>query len=118
MASRRHTSAGLAADFGIAALHTGFTLWHRLPMLAAALALQGKAQDAAEMQRMINEKAVALANGMLDAQREMMRLSAAAMTGRLGFADLPHVSAAIAAAGLRPAFRTVKANSRRLRRRA
>ena len=104
MASRRHTSAGLAADFGIAALHTGFTLWHRLPMLAAALALQGKAQDAAEMQRMISEKAAALANGMLDAQREMMRL--------------PHVSAAIAAAGLRPAFRTVKANSRRLRRRA
>jgi hypothetical protein len=40
------------------------------------------------------------------------------MTGRLGFADMPHVSAAIAAAGLRPAFRTVKANSRRLRRRA
>lgn len=118
MASRRHTSAGLAADFGIAALHTGFTLWHRLPMLAAALALQGKAQDAAEMQRMISEKAAALANGMLDAQREMMRLSAAAMTGRLGFADLPHVSAAITAAGLRPAFRTVKANSRRLRRRA
>lgn len=118
MASRRHTTHGFAADFGAAAFHTSLTLWHRLPMLAAAAALQGKAQDAAEMQRMVSEKATALAHGLVDAQREMMRLSAAAMTGRLGFADMAQVSAAIAAAGLRPAFRTVKANSRRLSRRA
>ena len=118
MTSRRSPSLGLAADFGFAAIHTSLTLWHRLPMLVAALTLQGKKQHETEIYRMANEKTAALVDGLFGAQREMVRLSVATITGRLDFEDMPHVSASVAAAGLRPAFRTVAANSRRLSRRS
>jgi hypothetical protein len=40
----------------------------------------------------------------------------AAATGKLDFVEMQHAPAAIIEASLRPAFRTVKANSRRLSR--
>jgi hypothetical protein len=40
------------------------------------------------------------------------------MTGRVDVTAIPEAFASIAVAGLRPAFRTVKANSRRLSRRS
>ena len=66
---------------------------------------------------MINEKAAALIEGAIDAQVEAMRIAATAATGRMLPADLAAAPLMIAAAGLRPAFRRVRANSRRLRRR-
>jgi hypothetical protein len=110
----QNTTLDLAADLGIASIHTGFTLWHRLPMLAASCTRQGKVQHAIEMDRMVTEKVTAIIDGVIGIQRELTRLAVAAMTGRLDFEDMPHISASVAAAGLNPAFRTVKANSRRL----
>ena len=112
---RKRTPVQLAAEFGLAGLHTGVTLWYRLPMFAACLASSGRTQP--EMGRMISEKTAAMIEGVFDAQIETMRIAGAAATGRLEFADLAGAPAHIAAAGLRPAFRRVKANSRRLQRR-
>lgn len=66
---------------------------------------------------MMREKASAAIKGAFDAQKEAIRLAGAGMTGRLAFAAMPAAMGALAFAGLRPAFRTVKANSRRLSRR-
>jgi len=115
MALQNPTGLDLALRFSMAGLHTGFTLWHRLPMLAAALTPQGKARHGNELNRMVSEKSAALFDGLRNAQREMVRLTVDAMTGRLAFEDMPHMTASVAAAGMQPAFRTVKANSRRLK---
>ena len=48
----------------------------------------------------------------------MVRLAGAAMTGRVDLTAIPEAFATDPVAGLRPAFRTVKANSRRLSRRS
>jgi hypothetical protein len=80
-------------------------------MLAAAGAM--KPSDLAELNRMVGEKMAAATLGMFEAQKEIIRLSAAAMTGRLRFND----GSAVAHASLRPALRTVKRNALRLRRR-
>ena len=111
---RKRTPVQLATEFGMAGLHTGVTLWYRLPMFAAGLASSGKNQP--EMGRMVSEKTAALIEGAFDAQIEAIRIAGDAATGRLQFADLAGAPASIAAAGLRPAFRRVKANSRRLHR--
>ncbi|MGH6788087.1 MAG: hypothetical protein ACRECC_00210 [Pseudolabrys sp.] len=115
----RHPNNGfeLAAGLGLAGLRSAITLWHRWPMMAAA-GTPRAARHAPEYNRMISEKAAAATEGAFAAQREMMRLGGAAMTGRLDLTALWNAPAAIAAAGLRPAFRTVKANSRRLSRRS
>jgi hypothetical protein len=65
---------------------------------------------------MVSEKFAAVMEGALDAQLETMKFAAAAVTGRLEFDDIAGAPVTIAAAGLGPAFRTVKANSRRLHR--
>jgi hypothetical protein len=108
MSRRKYRPSRLAAEFGLAGIHTAMTIWYRLPMLAAG------AQP--ELARMIGEKTAAAIEGALDAQVETLRLTGDALTGRLAFHDVAVAPAQIAAAGLRPAFRRVKANSRRLRR--
>ena len=115
MPSQRLTGVDFALSFGIAGIHSGLTLWHRLPMLAAACTPQGNARHENELNQMVSEKTSAFLEGVLDAQREIERLTVEAITGRLAFEDMPHVAASVAAAGVQPAFRTVKANSRRLR---
>ena len=112
--SRKRNAADLAADMGMAGFHAGVTLWYRLPMMAAAFATTGKSDD--EMTRMVSEKFSAVIEGALDAQLETMKFAAAAGHGRLKLDDIAGAPVTIAAAGLRPAFRTVKANSRRLHR--
>jgi hypothetical protein len=107
----RHSPYSFAAALGIATLHTGITLWYRLPILLAAGAM--KASDVTELNRMVGEKAAAATLGMIEGQKEIMRLSGAAMTGRLRLND----GSAVAHASLRPALRTVKRNASRLRRR-
>ena len=112
---RKRRATGLATEFGMAGMHTFMTLWYRLPMFAAFYASTGKPQP--EFSRMMSEKTSAMIEGAWDAQREAMRFMGDAATGRLQASDLADAAANVAAAGLRPAFRTVKANSRRLQRR-
>jgi hypothetical protein len=112
--SRKRNAARLAGDLGMAGFHAGITLWYRLPMMATAFATAGKADG--EMTRMVGEKIAAVFEGAVDAQVETMKMAAAAVTGRLTVDDVAGACVTIAAAGLRPALRRVKANSRRLHR--
>jgi hypothetical protein len=112
--AKKRNAVDLATDMSMAGFHTGITLWYRLPMMAAAFASSGKPDS--EMTRMVSEKVAAVFEGAIDAQRETMKFVAAAATGQLKFDDIAGAPVTIAAAGLRPAFRTVKANSRRLHR--
>ena len=107
----QHSPLAFATALGVATLHTGITLWYRLPILAAASVM--KTKDVDELNRMVSEKIAATTLGMVESQKEIMRLSAAAMTGQLRLND----ASAVAHASLRPAFRTVKRNASRLRRR-
>jgi hypothetical protein len=116
MKRRKDNSARLAAEMTLAGMHTFMTLWHRLPSIAASCATGGRTAHP-EYGRMIGEKTAAMLEGTLDAQAEAMRIAAEAATGRMAFADMAGAPARIAAAGLRPAFRRVKANSQRLGRR-
>jgi hypothetical protein len=108
----RHSPYSFAAALGVATLHTGITLWYRLPILMAAGAM--KTSDVVELNRMVSEKVAAATLGMVEGQKQIMRLSAAAMIGRRPrLNDGP----AVVHASLRPALRTVKRNASRLRRR-
>lgn len=112
--ARKRNAVDLATDLGMAGLHAGVTLWYRLPMMATAFATAGKSDS--EMTRMVSEKVAAAIEGALDVQLETMKFAAAAATGQLKLDDIAGAPVTIAAAGLRPALRRVKANSRRLRR--
>jgi len=107
----------MAADLAAAGLNTGITLWYRWPLLVAGGASPRKRRDAAELNRMVSEKLKAAADGMAAGHAEASRLATAAMTGRLGHAELSAAPASVAHAALKPAFRTVKSNAKRLRRR-
>ena len=107
--ARRHTPLQLAADLNAAMLDAGITLWWRWPILMAA---GMPSRNAAELNRMVTEKAAAAVAGTIAAQNEAMRIAMAAVLGK----QTPHASTAVAAAALRPGLRTVKANAKRLRR--
>lgn len=113
--SARRTLTDFTVDATFAGAATAMTLWYRLPMFAFA-SLTSFAQRQAEATRMIDEKAAALVEGTLMAGMEMVRLAGAAATGRMRPDQLATAPIAIAAAGLKPAFRTVRANARRLNR--
>ena len=102
----------LGTNLSLAAVHTGITLWHRLPMLMVA----GHGNHRTELNVMVHEKIAAVIDGALNAQSEAIRLFMATVTGKLDFVEMPHAPAAIVEASFRPAFQTVKANSRRLSR--
>ena len=106
--AKRHTPFQFAADLTAAALDTSITLWWRWPIFLSA---GMPSRDTAELNRMVAEKASAAASGMVAAQTETLRIAAKTFTGK----KTPHASTAVAAAALKPAFRTVKANARRLR---
>src|SRR5688572_2627047 len=112
---RKHTTTSFAAEIGLAGIHTFATLCYRLPM-CAAFASTGRRHT--ELGRMVGEKAAAMFEGAWDAQVEALRLASDAATGRLHPTDLAEAPSRIAAAGLRPALRRVKANSKRLQRRS
>jgi hypothetical protein len=104
----------LATSLSLAGMHSAMTLWHRWPILATAFLPQGKRHHAAEIDRIVSEKVGAAVNGVLHGHLEFLRLAGAAMTGSLEFVAMPEAAISIAKASLDPAFRTVKANSRRL----
>jgi hypothetical protein len=110
MPRRKRSTTRLAAEFNLAGVHAFMTLWYRLPMFA----WPGESQP--EFSRMVSEKTAAAVEGLWDAQIEALRIAGEAATGRLAFADLAGLPAHVASAGLRPAFRRVRANSTRLRR--
>ena len=104
---QRHTPFQLAADLGAAVLDTSITLWWRWPILLAA---GTTSRDGAELKRMVSEKVAAARAGTIAAQTETMRIASRALTGK----KTPHAAAAVVAAALKPALRTVKANAKRL----
>jgi hypothetical protein len=113
----RRKISNFATDCGVAAAHAGMTLWFRLPMFGFA-SLVPMAQRQAEAARMIDEKAAAMVEGALMANLEAVRLLGAVATGRIQPHELGMAPMAIAAAGLKPAFRRVRANAERLGKRA
>jgi hypothetical protein len=115
MAKRRRNIFDFVAGLGLASFHTGITLSYRLPMLAASITPQGKARHAREFDRMVSEKTGAIVEGAIDAQREISRLTMAAMRSPLDVLAVARTPFSIADAALRPAFRRVQANSVRLR---
>ena len=74
------------------------------------------AERQTEAARMLNEKVAAFAAGCLAANLETARICAAAAFGQFGPARNAPVT--IARAAVKPAFRKVKANAKRLNRRA
>jgi len=114
MGKRRRNVFDLATGLSLASLHTGITLFYRLPMLAASFSTAGKERHARELNRMVGEKAGAIIDGAFDAQKEILRLAANVMRRPFDLAAMTQTSTSIADAALRPAFRRVKANSRRL----
>ena len=111
--SRRPSNLG--TDSMVAATSAAMTLWHRLPMFGLA-SVAAVAQRQSEATRMVDEKAAAFIEGCVAANMEAVRMFSAAAMGQ--FAPLWSAPMAIASAGLRPAFRTVNANAKRLNRRA
>jgi hypothetical protein len=99
----------------VAATSAAMTLWHRLPMFGLA-SIVTVAERQAETTRMVDEKAAAFFEGCVAANMEAIRMFSAAAMGQ--FAPLLNAPMTIASAGLKPAFRTVNANAKRLNRRA
>ena len=112
MAKRRRNTFDLAAGLGLASLHTGITLFYRLPMLAASFSASGKERHAREL--MVGEKASTMFDCVLDANKEFLRIAADTLMRPFDLVAMTQNSASIVDAALRPAFRRVKANSRRL----
>lgn len=114
MAKRRRPTIDLATGLGLASLHTGITLFYRLPMLAASFGAARDGRHRGELNRMVSEKAGVMIEGAFDANQEFLRLAAQAIVRPFDLAGMTQTSASIMGAALRPAFRRVKANSRRL----
>jgi hypothetical protein len=114
MAKRHGKASNLATGLGLAGMNAAITLWYRWPMLFySGLEQTGHAQ---ERNRMLHEKTNAMIEGTFAAQGAMLDLVGTAMTGRLNLQSMMNAPVSIMTAGLRPAFRTVKANARRLSR--
>lgn len=114
--ARRNNHKTFAADAALAGAATAMTLWYRLPMLAFH-AVAPDANSQREHDRFVPEKMAAMAKGAWDANTEAARLIGDAAMGRLNFSELLMAPFTIAAAGMQPAFRTVRANAKRLGRR-
>jgi hypothetical protein len=99
----------------MAATSAAMTLWHRLPMFGFG-SLATAAERQAEATRMVSEKTAAFVAGCTAANLEAMRIFGAAAMGQFG--PLRDAPLTIASAGLKPAFRKVNANAKRLNRRA
>ena len=113
MPSHQSTAFDLLARMGLASFHTGMTLWYRLPILMAA---GTRGADVPELNRMITEKVAAASEGFADAHAEMLRLTTAALMGKLEFSDVSGAGTALANAALSPSLHAVKRNSQRLSR--
>ena len=101
----------LAADLGTAVMDASVTFWWRWPILMTACLAS---RNTAELSRMIFEKNAALISGIVGTQTEAMKIATSAFVGK----QTQNVPTAIAGAAIKPALRTVKANSKRLRRKA
>jgi hypothetical protein len=112
---RTRRGSNLATESMVAATSAAMTLWHRLPMFGLA-SIATAAERQTEATRMVDEKAAAFLEGCLAANIEAIRTFSAAAMGE--FAPLWNAPMTIASAGLKPAFRTVNANAKRLNRRA
>jgi hypothetical protein len=111
----RRRGSHLGTDSAVAAVSAAMTLWHRLPMFGLA-SVATAAERQREATRMVDEKSAAFIEGCVAANMEVVRLFSAAAMGQFG--PLWNAPMAIASAGLKPAFRTVNANAKRLNQKA
>ena len=109
--AQRGSPLRLAADLGAAVVDTSITLWWRWPIVMTACTPW---RDIAELNRMVVEKTAALTAGAIGAQTEAVKIAASAAIGK----QAKHVPTTIAGAAIGPALRTVKANAKRLPRKA
>ena len=112
----RRTIMNFAVASAAANADAAVTLFFRLPMFGFA-SLIPLAQRQAEAARMVDEKAAAFVEGALLANMEAVRVASGLLTGRMQPHEIGSASVAIAAAGMRPAFRRVRDNARRLAKR-
>ena len=117
MAHTKHTPAGFALDWALSGGYAAATLWHRLAF-GGAYSMMSEADQRTETARMVSEKLAAGVEGGLNASVETMRVMTKAALGKLSPDELFAAPSAIMNAGLQPAMRRVRANSRRLSRRA
>jgi hypothetical protein len=113
--SAHRTATNFAMDSVMAGASTLMTLSFRLPMFAWT-SLVPFAQRQAEMVRMVDEKAAAMVEGAVLANIELVRLAGVAASGRMRPDEVASAAVGLAAAGMRPAYKTVRANARRLHR--
>lgn len=109
----RNAFARSAASHAEAGVATAVTLAFRLPILFAAPG----ASVTAEWTRAMTEKFTAGVQGGAAAGLAMHSLTLRAMGGKVGVEKLGEEWMAIGDAALRPAYRTVAANAKRLSRR-
>lgn len=117
MARTRSTFNDLAVACALSGAYTAATLWHRLSLMGAVAAMSD-ADRHLEATRMLGEKLAAGVEGGLDAGVQTMHIMAGIARGTIGPGDLLNAPSAIMNAGLQPALRRVRANSRRLGRRS
>jgi hypothetical protein len=117
MAHKKHTPVGFALDWALSGGYAAATLWHRLAF-GGAYSMMSEADRRDETARMVHEKLSASVEGGLNASMETMRVMTKAALGKLSADELLAAPSAIMSAGLQPAMRKVRANSRRLNRRA
>jgi hypothetical protein len=90
-------------------MDASITFWWRWPVfLTSGLASRNRV----ELPPMVSEKTMAATNGTTAAQPEAMKIAAPAISGK----HTNNPTVAIAAAASKPGLRTVRANSKRSRR--
>ena len=112
----RNRSTDLASTWALSGAYAAATIWQRLSLMGA-VAMMSDADRRLEATRMVGEKLAATVEGGLNAGVQTMHIAAAIACGRIGPAELLSAPSAILNAGLQPALRRARANSRRLSRR-
>jgi hypothetical protein len=114
---QRPRNTDLAFTWALSSAYAASTMWHRLSLMGA-VAMMSDADRQVEATRMVGEKLAAGVEGGLNAGVQAMHIMADIARGKLGPAEFLNAPSAIMNAGLQPALRRARANSRRLNRRS
>ena len=104
MSQRRFDPWSFAGDLMIANMQFGAVLWERL----------SSQQSEAEKSRMVSEKIAAASSGVFEAQKAALRISRDVALGKMPIGRAASVPSELAAAAVKPALKTLKANAKRL----
>ncbi len=107
MGQQRFNPWIFAGDLVVANMQMGAVLWRRLSSPVSGT----------EKSRMITEKIAAASSGVFAAQKAALRMSRDITLGKMSRERSANAPAELAAAAVKPALKTLKANSRRLSKR-